>query len=156
MFLSQTCNHGIRAALFLATVPPDTFVPVREVSERIGVSSHFLTKILQILTARNIMQSFRGPSGGVKLARSANAIRLIDIVDAIDGLDIFKECILGLEGCGDEAPCPVHEQWGPLREQIKQVFEATTLEKLAADFSRGGLRLSNLGSDQATKPGGKS
>ena len=57
------------------------------------------------------MKSHRGPKGGVALARSADSIYLIEIIEVMDGTDIFKECLLGLESCNDINPCPLHEQW---------------------------------------------
>jgi hypothetical protein len=36
---------------------------------------------------------------------------LYEIVVAIDGEDLFRECVLGLPGCGDATPCPLHDEW---------------------------------------------
>ncbi|NIM19834.1 MAG: Rrf2 family transcriptional regulator [Candidatus Latescibacteria bacterium] len=142
--ISKTCSYAIRAALYLASQPADKFVPIREISEKLGISFHFLTKILQVLTARNILLSFRGPNGGITLARPKSAISLAEIVLAIDGPAIFEECVLGLEKCDDNNPCPVHDHWKEQREECREFFDTTTLEKLIAETEARGLRLSNI------------
>ena len=141
--LSKTCVYAIRAAL-LVTVKQDTeglrFVPVRVLAEALGLSFHFLTKVLQILTQAGLMTSFRGPNGGVGLARPASSIRLIDLVEAVDGLDLFESCLLGLPGCGTETPCPLHNEWEKRRNQIRRMFERATLAGLARRIEEGHLR----------------
>ncbi len=142
--LSKTCNYGIRAAFYIALNSERPYVPIREISEELGISFHFLTKILQILTQHDIMVSFKGPNGGVSLARPAGEIHLIEIVEAIDGPALFNECLLGLEKCGIENPCPVHVQWSEIREKIKSFFAQTTLEEMAQKVKRNKFRLSDL------------
>ena len=84
MILSKTCDYAMRAAFYIADQQDRNFVPIREVSEKLEISFHFLTKILQILTQKKIMTSFKGPNGGVTLARPADSILLTEIVKAID------------------------------------------------------------------------
>jgi len=144
MMLSKTCNYGIRAAFYIALNGERPYVPIREISDELNISFHFLTKILQILTQNEIMVSFKGPNGGVALARPAGEIQLIEIVEAIDGPALFSECLLGLEKCGIENPCPVHVQWAEIREKIKTFFGQTTLEEMAQKVKHQKVRLSDL------------
>lgn len=76
------------------------------------------------------MMSYRGPNGGVALARPAEEITLRDIIIAIDGGDIFTSCLLGLPGCGRATPCPAHENWGTLRKNIEDICRLSTLAEL--------------------------
>ncbi|GAB4339179.1 MAG: Rrf2 family transcriptional regulator [Calditrichia bacterium] len=141
MLLSNTCDYGIRAALYVATQKNRDFVPIREISEELNISFHFLTKILQKLTQAGLMTSFRGPNGGVTLARPAAQISLYDIIVAIDGPMLFKECVLGLANCGDEAPCPLHHQWAGIRSQLMAMFQNSILENMSENIMREGFRL---------------
>ncbi|NIT52519.1 MAG: Rrf2 family transcriptional regulator, partial [candidate division Zixibacteria bacterium] len=83
----------------------------------------------------------RGPNGGVSLARPATAITIFDIIAAIDGLKLFEECILGLPGCGNDKPCPFHEDWQVVREDLKNTFKNSTLADLSARIKDFGLRI---------------
>ncbi|HPC12210.1 MAG TPA: Rrf2 family transcriptional regulator, partial [candidate division Zixibacteria bacterium] len=74
MLFSKACSYAIRAAVLAAAKDPDgrrAFIPIRELADEVGVSFHFLTKILRKLTEVEIMESFRGPNGGVGLVRPA-------------------------------------------------------------------------------------
>lgn len=144
MLLSKTCDYGIRASLYVATQEDQRFVPIKEISENLSISFHFLTKILQKLTQQKIMKSFRGPNGGVALARPASSTTLMDVIMAIEEPDFFNKCLLGLDECGDENPCPVHDQWGKMREDLKSIFENTTLANLAEKIRTDKYRIANI------------
>lgn len=128
--LSSGCKYGIRAALYMATREQEGYVPIREISTKLNISFHFLTKILQALTQQGIMKSFRGPTGGIALARPASQISLRDIVVALDGAEVFQVCVLGLPGCGSRRPCPLHDHWATARNEIEQMFAGMTLEEV--------------------------
>jgi len=145
MILSKTCEYGIRAVVYVALTSKGKFVSIKEISDNLEISFHFLTKVLQILTQKNILKSYRGPNGGVTLACSADKISLLEIIYTIDGEKIFKDCILGLPGCGDLVPCPLHNQWEIDRELIKNNFAGLTLAQLAKNFLAADLRLSPKG-----------
>lgn len=144
MLLSKTCDYGIRAALYVAGHPESKYVPIGKISEELNISFHFLTKILQKLTQRNIMRSFKGPKGGVALARSAHSITLMDIIMAIEEPDFFHRCLLGLEQCLDDNPCPVHDEWKVIRKEIQSIFENTTLARLTTKIEKKGYRIADL------------
>jgi Rrf2 family protein len=141
--LSKTSLHGIRASLFVASMEDDKkYVPIKQISSELGISFYFLTKILQKLTNHNIMISYRGPNGGVALAKPASDISLMDMITAIEPDEGFDDCILGLEGCGEAVPCPLHEQWGAIRDRMKAMFENTNLGDLGRRIKEDGLRVS--------------
>ncbi len=145
MILSQTCNYGIRAAIYIASQKQaDDFVPIRKISRDLKLSFHFLTKILQILTREGILVSSRGIKGGVRLARPAEEISVLDIILAIDGPRLFQECILGLDHCGDENPCPLHAKWVELRPRLEEAFRSHSLAGLASGVAADIFRLTDL------------
>lgn len=131
MLFSKSCMYGVRASVKLAGKSEDGFVTIRELSSELGISFYFLTKILQQLTRAEILESYKGPNGGVKLAKPAASISFLDIVDAIDGNCSLQQCALGLPGCGVMKPCPLHEQWAVLRDQMLVMLQSMTLQELA-------------------------
>lgn len=141
MIFSKACIYGLRAALYVAALDKQAFVPIKSISDNLDISFHFLTKILQTLTQHNIMLSYRGPNGGIALARPAEQINVIQIVEAIDGTKSFSDCILDLPGCGTQRPCPMHDQWSRIREEMRQLLETTTLAGLSERINQFGLRI---------------
>jgi Rrf2 family protein len=139
--LSKSCVYGIRALLYLTLNAGRQFVPIKEISNKLDISFHFLTKILQILSQKGLIGSFTGPKGGVRLARQPESISILDIILILDGDDLFHQCILGLPGCQDKKPCPLHYDWKYQREQIRQNFQTTDLKSLAIKIKKDDLRL---------------
>ena len=143
MLFSKACEYGIRAALYVAAQPTDGFTPVKDISERLGISFTFLAKIAQTLKQAGLLRTIRGPQGGVALARPAAEIRLIEVVRAIDGNDLFTECALGLPGCGHRAPCPLHTEWAAARGRVATMLTDATLASVTEEILTRGLRLSD-------------
>lgn len=128
--LSKSCEYGLRASLYLASLDRDGYVSIGTISEELDISFPFLTKIFQKLNDAGLLESRRGPNGGVALTTPADEITLHEIVVAIDGPDLFQECVLGLPGCGEAEPCPLHEQWTEERSRVETMFRDTTLAEL--------------------------
>jgi Rrf2 family protein len=144
VLLSKSCEYAIRTALYVATRSPGGYTAVREVSERLGMPYPFLAKIVQALTQAAVLRTLRGPNGGIALARTPEEITLKEIVVAIDGPALFRECVLGLPGCGDRAPCPLHAEWAPTRARVERMFGEMTLAVAADDIRSNDRRLSSL------------
>jgi len=131
--LSAACRDSIRAMIYIANLSKsskykDKFISIYKIARDLGLSFYFLSKNIQKLVKAGLLESHRGPQGGVKLLRPPSKIRLIDIVAVIDGMDFFNNCILGFEECSDENPCSIHSLWADKRKQILSMFEKTTLE----------------------------
>lgn len=141
MLLSNACVYGLRASVYLAAVSNGTYVSIKEISSDLDISHHFLTKVLQKLTEAELMESMKGPKGGVRLAHPSEDVMLLEIVAAIDGMDILTECALGLPGCGSEKPCPIHDKWVGAREAIQKMLTQTSLQELVTQGKGGNLRI---------------
>ena len=139
MLLSRACEYAIRAGLHLAMAPAG--VTIKSASEALGLPYPFLAKIVQTLVRNGIVSATRGAKGGIVLARPASSIMLRDFVVAIDGPAVFTECVLGLPGCGERKPCPLHEEWASTRARIESTFGGTTLAQLAGRMREGDYRL---------------
>lgn len=146
MLLSKSCVYGLRASLYLASGGSEEYVSIREMSDKLNISFHFLTKILQQLNGAGLLESYKGPNGGVRLTKSGTEVNLFEIVAAIDGKELFTECALGLPGCGTEKPCPLHDKWAEARDGIRIMLENTNLVELAKKGKKLNLRITDDGS----------
>lgn len=135
MLYSKPCEYAIRAVAFLA-LNPGRAVPGAAISKGEGLPAPILGKVLQDLVRRGLLESRRGPGGGFRLARRPELITLRDVVAAIDGLDQFLECAVGLERCSDESLCPLHDTWKALRSQMLNHLAATTVVDMAAVIAK--------------------
>ena len=95
----------------------------------------FLGKTLQLLVQHNVLQSQKGPRGGFKLAKSPNEIALFHVVDVIDGTDFLTSCVLGFPECSSKNPCPVHSEWGMLRDRVYQMLANKTIADISKEIT---------------------
>jgi Rrf2 family transcriptional regulator, iron-sulfur cluster assembly transcription factor len=135
MLFSKTCEYGLQAMLYLAVVGKK--VGITEISEKQDLPNYYLSKILQSLVKAKLVDSAKGPTGGFWLSKPLNQIRLANIVDAIDGMDILDQCGLGLKECDSKQPCAIHEEFKPKRESIIQLFYQTTLQDIVEKYEKG-------------------
>jgi len=141
MLLSNACEYGLRAVLYLSSLNKEGYVPIRTMSDELNISFPFLTKIFQMLTQAGLLTSYRGPNGGVALTRPPDQISLREIIIAIDGSALFEECVLGLPGCGEEKPCPLHARWAVERDRLERMFATSTLAEMADKVGTLDVRL---------------
>lgn len=130
MLTSNASAMAIRAALFLALQPSGRLCPVREIAEQTGLPEPYLAKIIRQLSGAGLVRAFRGPGGGITLSRPPRAITLWEIVHAIQGSPEAEPCVLGLQNCSEQAPCPVHHRFAPIRSDTRRLLEETTLVSL--------------------------
>lgn len=135
---SASCHYGLQAMFYIAShCKEGCNIELKEIAEERDIPKHFLSKILQQLVREKLLSSMKGPHGGFRLNRDPATITLIDIVKAIDGLEIFDECGIGLRQCSESEPCPIHDDFKTLREQVKELFQTKTLEELANEIVNG-------------------
>ena len=108
-------------------------IELTKIAAEYDIPKHFLSKILQQLVKGKLLKSTKGPSGGYRLIRHPDKIALIDIVEVIDGTDVFYDCGIGFKKCDDSDPCPFHDDYKVVREKVKNLFETKTLGELNKD-----------------------
>lgn len=128
VIFSKKCEYGLQAILYLASRNDKEYFSAREIANDLRIPKEFISKILQSLVNYGIVGSRKGKFGGFFLAKSPNKIKLIDIVEAIDGLDVFNTCVLGFPECSSDVPCPVHDKWGRLRNLAYDMLSSETID----------------------------
>lgn len=129
VIFSKKCEYGLQAVLYLASLEDHAMVSADEISRKLNIPREFVSKILQSLVGKKLVASKKGNSGGFYLDRKPSQIKLIDIVEAIDGLSLFHNCVLGFPHCTPDNPCPVHNKWGKLRKDAYDMLSNETLDR---------------------------
>ena len=136
--LSFTCKTAIKAVIYLATQSKHgEKAGIKEVAEHINASEHTVGKILQTLARQGLINSLKGPSGGFFISESQQEQPIIDIVETIEGKQIFKECGLGLSQCNALHPCPIHFEYKEARDIIENLFRHKKVKDLCDPVSHG-------------------
>ncbi len=140
---SASCHYGLQAMFYIALhSSSEKNVELNEIATEQDIPKHFLSKILQLLVREKLLYSMKGPTGGFRLTRPPDEITLLEIVDAIDGLDIFHQCGIGFKTCDDENPCPIHTDYKAIRNRVQTLFQTKTLEALKEEVQNGGSIIS--------------
>lgn len=124
MIYSKSTEYAIRALARLATLPDGSFRMARGLAEEDGLPQFFLAKTMQSLARQGMLKSAKGPSGGFALAIPARKIRLLDVIQAIDGLDSLEHSHLELPG------------FRPVRNAVLSYLKSTTIADLAARLKK--------------------
>ncbi len=136
---SKACEYGIRAIIFISVQSHQSKrVSLKEISRAIDSPEAFTAKILQILSKNNLVDSTKGPSGGFEIdQKKMQKIKLSQVVLAIDGDSIYKGCGLGLKECSEKHPCPVHNKFKRIRNELKSMLETTSIYELSLGLKDG-------------------
>src|SRR5450755_1411704 len=127
MIYSRSAEYAIRAFVHLAQVQEGKYAMVKNVAEQEDIPVHYLAKILQQLAGKGLLRSSKGPTGGFALRVPAEAVRLWDVVEALDGTSRYAACASGLSECSDAMPCSMHDGWVALRTSIIDYLERNTI-----------------------------
>jgi Rrf2 family iron-sulfur cluster assembly transcriptional regulator len=122
MIYSRSAEYAIRSFVYLARVPNGKFTMAKTVAEKEQIPAHFLAKILQELTRKGLLRSSKGPSGGFALRTPASQIRLLDLVEALDGHTLAESL--------DQAPW-ILDSWKDLHSRIMDYLERNTIADVA-------------------------
>lgn len=134
VIFSRQCEYALQAVLYITAKGGNRYTDIKEISRKLEIPHHFLAKILQNLTKNGLLRSQKGPSGGFALETDPKRMTLYQIVEAIDGDGFITKCVLGLPECGGDNPCPVHDQWGKLRDEIYEMLAGKTVGQMVEDM----------------------
>jgi Rrf2 family protein len=134
MIFSSPTEYAIRGLAELAIRGDDQRIMLDELVAGTNLPRDFMAKVFQRLVHGGLLRSAKGRGGGFSLARPAHEITMMQIVEAIDGPQTMDRCVVGLEKCNDQMPCPQHDLYKPIRERLKDYLNTTTLADLASSL----------------------
>lgn len=135
---SKACTYSIRAMMFIVTRTSNgSKVGIKDIAQHTGTPEPYVAKILQTLSKRGIVASVKGRNGGFYVDPAASPIPLLDIVLAVDGNGFFLSCGLGIRHCSAQQPCPIHDEYKAIRDDIRDMLQRNTIQDLAAGLVSG-------------------
>jgi Rrf2 family protein len=131
MEISRRTDYGVRVILDLASLPGDERASTEEIAKRQSIPAPFLAKIISQLSLSGLVITYRGAGGGVKLARPASEINLLQVIEALDGPVRLNRCVIEPGACPRDKFCPVHHIWAKAQADLTTLLAATTFDKLS-------------------------
>lgn len=125
---SQTAEYALRAVVSLADSggQPLTTQQIAHVTQ---VPPDYLSKVMQALGRCGLVESQRGKHGGFTLAKPADEMTILDILNAVDPLPRIRTCPLHLKGHGRQL-CPLHRRLDDAVSSVEKAFAATPISDL--------------------------
>lgn len=130
--ITRQADYALRATVEVARMEFGDRAPTAIIAERQRIPLPFLAKIVSQLVVRGILEATRGASGGVSLARPAETITMLEIIEAIDGPITINRCTRDPAVCEMSATCPFCEIFTEAQQQLVSQLSHTSLAELVA------------------------
>ncbi len=142
---SKATEYALRATIYIAKKgTEEKKLGIEEIAKAIDSPKSFTAKILQSLTRENrIVSSVRGPNGGFYISEKAKKLPIRSILLAMGENEVLEKCVLGLKQCSEVQPCPMHEKYKIIKQQLIKLFVSKTIGQLAADMKDGEVFINN-------------
>lgn len=128
---SQTVEYALRAVVHLAS-KPSLARTTDQIAEATRVPRAYLSKVLQSLCRAGLVESQRGIGGGISLAKSAEDLTILEVVNAVEPIQRIRSCPLGLAAHGVHL-CPLHKRLDNAMASVEKAFGETTLAEILAE-----------------------
>ncbi|MDL2297854.1 Rrf2 family transcriptional regulator [Synergistaceae bacterium OttesenSCG-928-D05] len=120
-------------AMALAAASGETPLSIHGMAETLQASEAHLAKVIQRLSRSGLVQTTRGPKGGVVLAKKPDETTYLEIFEAIEGPLKPAGCVFGRDECACEK-CIFGDFISKMTEETRAWLKANTL----ADFANFG------------------
>ncbi|MDQ3038439.1 MAG: SUF system Fe-S cluster assembly regulator [Pseudomonadota bacterium] len=111
---------------------PDAVLSAPELAEQAGLEAPTVAKLLKPLAQAGLVEGFRGANGGYRLARAAETITLVEIVEAMEGPLGMTECSVHAGQCGIEDSCGVRANWRRINDVVADALRGVSLAQMLA------------------------
>jgi Rrf2 family protein len=130
MKLSTRGRYGARFMLDLALNFGAGTVLLRDLAKRQELSVKYLDQIVGGLREAGLVKTKRGVKGGFSLAKPPEEIRLLEVVEAVEGPLNLVNCVAHPEGCPRSGSCVTIEVWEAMGNAMREVLSGITLAQL--------------------------
>ena len=128
--MSALALHALVELAETERTDPGKRLGVPELAGRLSASQHTLHKVITRLVNEGMVDSARGPSGGIRLSEPPEDINILRVVEAVDGKVNSNACLFANRVCPPGAPCAFSSLTDKLESQIREHFVNTTIKKL--------------------------
>lgn len=131
MMVSTRGRYALRVLLDLCDSAPGTYVPMKEIAEREGISVKYMEQIMPVLVKNGLVEAVHGKGGGYRLAIAPSECRVGDILRLTEGDLAPVACLsCGAEPCQRYADCKTIGMWREFNRITNEYFDGITLADL--------------------------
>ncbi len=138
--VSTKTQYGIRALIYLARKGQcpqadgcslqGTLASTAEIASAESISPKYLEGIMTQLKMAGILEAERGKGGGYRLSRDPSQVKMLDVVETLEGEVIPVGCVGNSELCAQGKACLPRLFWVGLKEAIDEYLKSRTLKDI--------------------------
>ena len=132
MWISTKAQYGMRALIEVA-LGGSRPTSLKVVAERQGISHLYLEQIFAMLRKAGYVDSVRGAHGGYMIARPAEQITALEVVELLEGSLAPVMCIDDADNCHRAGNCAAEPLWRRVDNAVRQVLGSTTLAEMVSE-----------------------
>ena len=139
--ISKRARYALHGLAYIARCPNEVPVSFDKIlaylnaySGTLSLSEGYIAKIFQDVARSGFTQAVSGPRGGYQLSRDAGRIRLIEIIEALDGPMLTGCCLMSVGGCSEDSRCGVRAVIREAESSLYEVFARETVGSMAAEM----------------------
>lgn len=131
--LSQTVEYSLRAIVWLAAhaAEPQT---TQQIAAATLVPAGYLAKVMRLLGRGGLVTAQRGKRGGFLLARPAEEVSVLEVINTVEPIQRIRECPLGIAAHGSHL-CPLRKRLDAAMAMIEKAFCETSIAEVLEECS---------------------
>jgi Rrf2 family protein len=137
MQITRQADYAVRAMVYLSQIGPEKRAATGQIAQEKNIPPSFLAKIVSQLSVAGLLHTSRGARGGVALAKPAEAISLLDVIEAIDGPIMLNDCVGEISSCKYDDDCPLKPVWCDAQKMLVDHLSNTNFAQFAEVAARG-------------------
>ncbi|MDR3671976.1 MAG: Rrf2 family transcriptional regulator [Holophaga sp.] len=133
--IARHTDYAARIVLHLACLGEGAQAAIAEIAEQRMLPEFFVRRLIGKLVQGGILVSSRGSSGGIRLARPAAEITMLDLVRVMEGPIALNHCLEPEHACPFTGTCPVQSVWAEATRALEATLAAARFDTLATSQS---------------------
>ena len=139
--IPEGLSIALHTCLWIADERERTFRPSPEIAKNLGFSYNHFAKVVQRLVRAGLLETERGPKGGIRLAREPKNVTMLEIYEAAGGDPLRPHrCLLDPGICAGRA-CALGHLNESENARLHKTMQETTLAGLARSFDKSKLEI---------------
>jgi Rrf2 family transcriptional regulator, iron-sulfur cluster assembly transcription factor len=135
MILNKTTEYALSVLAFMATRDQKMYA-AESLYKELKIPRQYLRRLLTDLSKKGFITSTRGRNGGFVFARELSAINFAQVINAMEGEDAMKTCLLGFTACIVDHPCVMHDLWTEARSKMIETLTNTSMADLREQYRK--------------------
>ncbi|MDP6169654.1 MAG: Rrf2 family transcriptional regulator [Candidatus Marinimicrobia bacterium] len=127
--ISRKVEYALVALRHFQSQDQDKLTSAKELANTYGVPQELLAKVLQRLARNNIIDAVKGPTGGYRLSKDPETIKMTEFFEIIEGPMGIMDCYFD-SGCDKLDGCSIRRPISRINDSIRTMFDNMTLAEV--------------------------